>query len=217
MSSLRQHFQRIKEIVDWSWTLALLCLIGYITLGQLAQLYWAMLFLGGVAGSFGLFYEFSCQKLVELDFLDAYELQKANVSATEAQFILRKFSNRNPRITNQHLDFIRAREQVNNTKEKSYTRFQDIVNQQRHRTQQKPSQPSQKTQTPPTKQPPLPSSTQARSIPPTTPKLTRASKARLTLGEYRYISNQNDYEFVRGYLKRNGTWVDGYYRRKRRK
>ncbi|BAZ66294.1 hypothetical protein NIES4106_10440 [Fischerella sp. NIES-4106] len=216
MLSLRQHFQRIKEIVDWSWTLALLCLIGYITLGQLAQLYWAMLFLGGIAGSFGLFYEFSCEKLAELDSLDVYELQKANVSAAAAQVILRKFANRNPIITNQYSDFVQAKEQVNQTIQKSYIRFQDEVNQQRQTTQTKPSQPTQQKQTP-IRQSPPPKSTQHKPTPSITPQLGRASKARLTEVEYRRISNQSDYEFVRGYLKKNGTRVDPYYRRKRRR
>ncbi|TVP59530.1 MAG: hypothetical protein EA343_19685 [Nodularia sp. (in: Bacteria)] len=214
MSSLRQHFQRIKEIVDWSWTLALLCLIGYITLGQLVQLYWAMLFLGGLAGSFGIFYEFSCQKLAELDSLNAYELQKANVSAYSAKIMLREFANRNPRITNQFYDFVQANEQVNNVIEKSHTSFHNKVYEQRQKTQQKPSQPPRKRQTSP-----RPSSPQrVEYLKPTPPKpsqLRRESKLRLNAIEYSRISNQSDYEFVRGYMKKNGTPVKGYYRRKR--
>ncbi|BAY18289.1 hypothetical protein NIES21_41330 [Anabaenopsis circularis NIES-21] len=216
MSSLRQHFQRIKEIVDWSWTLALLCLIGYLTLGQLAQLYWAMLFLGGVAGSFGLFYEFSCEKLAELDSLDTYELQKANASAAAAQVILRKFANRNPTITNYSSDFVRAKEQVNNTIQTSYTKFHEKAYQKRRSTEPKPPKPTQQIQ-PPIRYSPPQSSTSSNPTSPRTPQLSRASKAKLTAKEYRSISNQDDYEFVQGYIKRNGTPVNGYYRRKRRR
>lgn len=206
MTSLRQHFQRIKEIVDWSWTLALLCLVGYITLGQLVQLYWAMLFLGGVAGSFGLFYEFSCQKLVELDAFDTYELQKFQVSATEAQVILRKFSNRNPQIPKQY--FSRVKQQVDKTREKSFGIFQERVNEQRQAVKQRTPQP------PPEKQV---SPQSPRQTPSTSAQVSKATKEKLTLGEYKRISNQTDYEFVQSYRKKNGTSVEGYYRRKRRK
>lgn len=215
MSSLRQHFQHIKEIVDWSWTLALLCGIGYITLGQLAQLYWAMLFLGSIAANFGLFYEFSCEKLAELDSLNTYQLKKAKVSAAAAGVILRKFANRNPITTNQSSDFVRAKEQVNDIRQSSYTKLEERENQQRQTTEPKPPQPTQQKQTS-TRQSPSKSSTPVKPISPrTTKQLSGANKAKLTEAEYRYISNQSDYEPVKGYFKKNGTWVNGYYRRKR--
>ncbi|QLE47431.1 hypothetical protein FD724_04395 [Nostoc sp. C057] len=216
MSSLRQHFQRIKEIVDWSWTLALLCLIGYLTLGQLVQLYWVMLFLGGVAGSFGLFYEFSCEKLAELDSLDTYELQKANASAAAAQVILRKFATRNPTITNYSSNFVRAKEQVDNTIQTSYNKFHEKAYQKRRSTEQKPPKPTQQIQ-PPIRHSSPQGSTPPKPTPPTTKKLSISSKEKLTEAEYRRISNQSDYEPVRGYIRKNGTPVNGYYRRKRRR
>jgi len=120
MSSLRQHFQRIKEIVDWSWTLALTCLVGYITLGQLAQLYWAMVFFGGLAGSFGIFYEFSCEKLAELNSLDDYQLKKADLSAATTQKLLGEFARRNPEVAQQPL-FVQAQEQVTRNRKNYHT------------------------------------------------------------------------------------------------
>jgi hypothetical protein len=152
MSSLRQHFQRIKEIVDWSWTLALLCLFGYISLGQLVQLYWAMVCFGGLAASFGLFYEFSCEKLAELNSLDAYQLQKAYTSAAMAQRLLGEFARRNPEVAQQSL-FVQARRQVSSTREASYTVFQQRVTEQTQPPAQRPPQsPPRPVQPPP--QPP---------------------------------------------------------------
>ncbi|WP_448266200.1 hypothetical protein [Nostoc sp. DSM 114159] len=115
MLSLRQHFQRIKEIVDWSWTLAILCMVGYITLGQLAQLYWAMVVFGGLAGSFGLFYEFSCEKLADLNAIeDTYKLQKVIATSALAQDLLGKFVHRNPEITNQFPGFVLVKPHLRN-------------------------------------------------------------------------------------------------------
>ncbi|MBE9106342.1 hypothetical protein IQ229_15790 [Nostoc cf. edaphicum LEGE 07299] len=83
-------------------TLAILCMVGYITLGQLAQLYWAMVVFGGLAGSFGLFYEFSCEKLADLNAIeDIYKLEKVIATSALAQDLLGKFAHRNPEITNQ--------------------------------------------------------------------------------------------------------------------
>ncbi|MFM6134033.1 MAG: hypothetical protein ACKPCP_07650, partial [Sphaerospermopsis kisseleviana] len=113
MSSLRQHFQHIKEIVDWTWTLAIMCMVGYISLGQLAQLYWAMVFFGGLAASFGLFYDFSCEQLAALNYLeDSYQLQKAIAAAAVAQELLCKFHNRNPEIANRFPQLIQIKNQV---------------------------------------------------------------------------------------------------------
>ncbi|MBD1932769.1 MULTISPECIES: hypothetical protein [Cyanophyceae] len=49
MSSLRQLSQRIKYIRNWSFTLAIICTFGYLTLGQIVQLYWLMVFLVVIA------------------------------------------------------------------------------------------------------------------------------------------------------------------------
>ena len=147
MTSLRQHFEYIKAIVDWSWTLAILVLIGYITLGQLVQLYWAMIFFGGLAASFGAFYNFSCKKLKELNSLDTYELQIAYAKAEAAQRILTKFARRNPEIA-QNPDFIQAKEKVNNIKTKSNEVYKTKNTSQspKRSTSQSPTQPAEKHQ-----------------------------------------------------------------------
>lgn len=222
MSSLRQHFQRIKEIVDWSWTLALLCLFGYISLGQLVQLYWAMVFLGGLAASFGLFYEFSCEKLAELNTLDTYHLQKAYTSAAMAQKLLGEFAKRNPGITQQSI-FVQARRQVSSTREASYTEFQQRVNEQTPPSPQRPPQSSSRSVQPPQQSPNPSRSASTRPVqppqwssPPRQPPPRRATEQRLSPEEYRRISNRSDYVFVNGYSKRNGTWVNSHYRRRPR-
>jgi hypothetical protein len=235
MSSLRQHFQRIKEIVDWSWTLALLCLFGYISLGQLVQLYWAMVFFGGLAASFGLFYEFSCEKLAELNSLDAYQLQKTYTSAAMAQRLLGEFARRNHDVAQQSL-FVQARRQVSSTREASYTVFQQRVTEQTQPPPQPPNPstspsttPVQRPSSPPQPPPrpvqppqwsspsPPPRPIQTRQTPPRQPPLRRATEQRLSPEDYRRISNQGDYVFVNGYRKRNGTWVNSYYRRRPRR
>ena len=250
MSSLRQHFQRIKEIVDWSWTLALLCLFGYISLGQLVQLYWAMVVFGGLAGSFGLFYEFSCEKLAELNSLDAYQLQKADFSAAMTQKLLGEFARRNPEVAQQSI-FVEAQGQVTSNRQNYYTVFQQRVSEQ---TQPPPQRPPQSSPRPvqPSPQPPNPSKSryttpvQRPSPPPQPPPRPvqprqgsspsprgkpvqtrptsakkrsprKATKPKLSLAEYEMISNRSDYERVQGHTKNNGTWVDPYYRRKRRR
>ena len=48
MSSLRQLSQHIKYLRNYSFTLALICTICYLTLGQIVQLYWLMVFLTGI-------------------------------------------------------------------------------------------------------------------------------------------------------------------------
>ncbi len=120
MSSLHQHFQQIKEIVDWSWTLAIICMVGYITLGQLAKLYWAMVFFGGLAASFGLFYDFSCKQLeilnVQLKVSNyteyKYKLQKAIDELDLVQDIFRKFDHRNPEVASRFPEFVQLRNYV---------------------------------------------------------------------------------------------------------
>jgi hypothetical protein len=120
MSSLRQHFQRIKEIVDWSWTLAIMCMIGYITLGQLAQLYWAMVFFGGLSASFCLFYDFSCEQLEMLNIQlkrsnyteYKYKLQKAIDELDLVQDVFRKFDYRNPEVASLFPEFVQLRNYV---------------------------------------------------------------------------------------------------------
>ncbi|MBD1932770.1 MULTISPECIES: hypothetical protein [Cyanophyceae] len=220
MSSLRQHFQGIKEIVDWSWTLAILCMVGYITLGQLVQLYWAMVFLGGLAASFGLFYNFSCEKLEELDSLDAFELQKAYNSAAIAQDMLTKFANRNPEIAHQTL-FVQARKQVTNIRARSNHVFRLRVNEQRQRQsshqQPAPSPPPSPVQSPKQQSSTYKPPNQSRQSPSSQTPLTRATAQRLTPVEYKIISNPSDYVFVKRYRKKNGKWVDSHYRRKPRR
>ena len=245
MSSIYLHFQRIKEIVDWSWTLALLCLFGYLTLGQIVQLYYAMVFLGGVAASFGLFYDFSCQKLVELDSLSPFELQKASASAVQAEVLLNKFAQRNPAVVNGSSKFAQVRQEVNNFKSGTYNKFQDIAKRQSASRHSAPS-PSQPKSSPSkqTHRPAEPPSSSASSRQKTTgqgipqpprkpitrqqaayrmpsyrpvpkPSLRVAREDNLSESQYRAISNPGDYDLVSGYLKKNGTWVNAYYRRKR--
>lgn len=239
MLSLRQHFQRIKEIVDWSWTLAILCMVGYITLGQLVQLYWAMVVFGGLAGSFGLFYEFSCEKLADLNTIeDTYKLQKVIATSALAQDLLGKFVHRNPEITNQFPAFHQLRYQVSNIRATSAAKFKQRVNQRTKTPSQTSSQPpSQKAAqptppyAPPKKeaQPPLKKATQpqpqkpVQPTPPYTPPkreaqppLKKATQRKITLEEYGRILNQSDYEYVKAH-PRNGHWVRGYYRRKRKR
>ncbi|MEH1997214.1 MAG: hypothetical protein V7L00_00265 [Nostoc sp.] len=236
MFSLRQHFQRIKEIVDWSWTLAILCMVGYITLGQLAQLYWAMVVFGGLAGSFGLFYEFSCEKLADLNAIeDTYKLQKVIATSALAQDLLGKFVRRNPEITNQFAAFDQLRYQVSNIRASSAAKFKQRVNQQTKTPSQSSSQPPYQKPvqptppyTPPKKegQPPVKNATQppyqkpVQPTPPYTPPkreaqppLKKATQPKITLEEYKKILNQSDYVYVKPY-PRNGHWVTGHYRRK---
>jgi hypothetical protein len=49
------------------------------------------------------------------------------------------------------------------------------------------------------------------------PSLRVAKEGRLSEAQYKAISNPGDYELVSGYAKKNGTWVNAYYRRKRRR
>jgi hypothetical protein len=207
MSSLRQHFQHIKEIVDWTWTLAIMCMVGYISLGQLAQLYWAMVFFGGLAASFGLFYDFSCEQLAALDYLeDSYQLQKAIAASAFAQDLLHKFHKRNPEIANRFPQFIQVKNQVSQIRATSSNKFKQQVNRQ--------------TQTPPRSsyQAPTKKPVQPTSSPPTTPSqphhpFKKANEKTITPEEYRKISNKSDYVYVNSYL-RNGHPVSGHYRRK---
>ena len=60
-------------------------MVGYISLGQLAQLYWAMVFFGGLAASFGLFYDFSCKQLQMLNIQ-----LKRSTNYTEYKYKLQK-------------------------------------------------------------------------------------------------------------------------------
>ncbi|WP_375478684.1 hypothetical protein [uncultured Nostoc sp.] len=236
MLSLRQHFQRIKEIVDWSWTLAILCMVGYITLGQLAQLYWAMVVFGGLAGSFGLFYEFSCEKLAHLNAIeDTYKLQKVIATSALAQDLLGKFVHRNPEITNQFPVFHQLRYQVSNIRATSAAKFKQRVNQQTKTPSQSSSQPPSQKPVQPT--PPYASKGEAQSplrnssqksvqriplYPPLQKKppkpLRKATKQRITLKEYETISNTSDYVYI-GPYERNGKLVNlnGHYRRKPRR
>jgi outer membrane biosynthesis protein TonB len=237
MSSLRQHFQRIKEIVDWSWTLALTCLFGYITLGQLAQLYWAMVFFGGLAASFGLFYEFSCDKLAELNFLDDNQLQKAEISADKTQKLLREFARRNPEVAQQSL-FVQAQGGVTSNRQNYYTVFQQRVTEQIQRPPQRPPQssprpvqpspqppnPSKSRHTTPIQHPSPPPQPEPRPVQPpqrsspSPPVKTRptSAKKRSSRKAAKPKPSQKGSEWVTGH-PRNGTWVKSYRRRKRRK
>ena len=192
-----------------------------------------MVFLGGVAASFGLFYDFSCQKLVELDSLSPFELQKANASAVQAEVLLNKFA--------------QVRQEVNNFKSGTYNKFQDIAKRQSASRHSAPS-PSQPKSSPSkqTHRPAEPPSSSASSRQKTTgqgipqpprkpvtrqqaayrmpsyrpvpkPSLRVAREENLSESQYRAISNPGDYDLVSGYLKKNGTWVNAYYRRKRRR
>lgn len=236
MSSLRQHFKRIKEIVDWSWTLAILCMAGYITLGQLVQLYWAMVFFGGLAASFGLFYDFSCEQLAELNATeDTYKLQKAFATSAFAEDLLRGFANRNPEVTNQFPKFIQLRNQVSNIKATSDTRIKQKINRPTqtpfNRSSQPPSrkaaqpttsfsEPAEQSQ-PPQKnsfQPPYQKPTQPTT--PSSPLLKKpqsaeniATQRKISLDKYKIILNKSDYTYVKPHL-RKGHWVKGHYRRK---
>lgn len=205
MSTLRQHFQQIKSIVDWSWTLAIFCMVGYITLGQLVQLYYAMIFLGGLAASFGLFYNFSCQKLAEIEALeDAYNLQKAINTSAAAYNLLRNFANRNPEIVNQFPQFLQTGQQVRNINVASHAKFQRTTNEQTQAFQNRTPQPgfqNRATQ-------PSPSNRRStRSAP------QRTIKQKLTPEEYRWISNKSDYVYVKAHF-RNGSPVRAHYRRR---
>ncbi|RCJ24120.1 hypothetical protein A6S26_18990 [Nostoc sp. ATCC 43529] len=237
MLSLRQHFQRIKEIVDWSWTLAILCMVGYITLGQLAQLYWAMVVFGGIAGSFGLFYEFSCEKLADLNAIeDTYKLQKVIATSALAQDLLGKFAHRNPEIRNQFPTFDQVRYKVSNIRATSAAKFKQRVNQQTNTPSQSSTQPPYQKPVQPTS--PYPSQEEAQtplrnsSQPPSQKSvqpirlyqplqkkppepLRRATKQKITPKEYEKISNTSDYVYI-GPYKRNGKLVNknGHYRRK---
>jgi hypothetical protein len=238
MSSLRQHFQRIKEIVDWSWTLALTCLFGYITLGQLAQLYWAMVFFGGLAASFGLFYEFSCEKLAELNFLDDDQLKKADISADRTQKLLREFARRNPEVAQQSF-FVQAQEGVTSNRQNYYTVFQQRVTEQTQRPPQRPPQSSSRP-VQPSPQPPNPSKYRYNTTPiqhpspppqpaprpvqppqrsspspPARPVQTRptSAKKRSSRKATKQKPSQEGSIWVKGHF-RDGKWVNSYWRRK---
>lgn len=44
-----------------------------------------------------------------------------------------------------------------------------------------------------------------------------ATKSKISVEEWKQISNQSEYVYVKGHYKQNGTWVDEYYRRPPRK
>jgi myosin heavy subunit len=44
-----------------------------------------------------------------------------------------------------------------------------------------------------------------------------ATQRKISVQKWEQISNQSDYEYVNGYLRQNGTWVNAYYRRPRRR
>lgn len=232
MSSLRQHFQHIKEIVDWTWTLAIMCMVGYISLGQLAQLYWAMVFFGGLSASFGLFYDFSCEQLAALNYIeDSYQLQKAIAASAFTQDLLWKFHNRNPEIANRFPQFIQIKNQVSQIRTTSANKFKQQVYRQTQTPPKNSYQPPKTQPSPTRREPQNPQNNsfnsssskpvQSTSSRPTTlrqpqPSLKKANKKKITLEEYRGISNKSDYEYVKSH-SRNGYPVKGYYRHKRRK
>jgi hypothetical protein len=229
MSSLRQHFQHIKEIVDWTWTLAIMCLVGYISLGQLAQLYWAMVFFGGLAASFGLFYDFSCEQLAALNYLDdSYQIQKAIAASAVAQDLLWKFHNRNPEIANRFPQFIQIKNQVSQIRTTSANKFKQQVNRQTQTPPKNSYQPPKTQPSPTRREPQNPqnnsfNTSASKPVQPTSsrptrpnqpqPCLKKTNKKRITLEEYREISNKSDYVYVKSYW-RNGHPVSGHYRRR---
>lgn len=232
MSSLRQHFQHIKEIVDWTWTLAIMCMVGYISLGQLAQLYWAMVFFGGLAASFGLFYDFSCEQLAALNYLeDSYQLQKAIAASAVAQELLWKFHNRNPEIANRFPQFIQIKNQVIQIRATSANKFKQQVHRQTQTPPKNSYQPTKTQPSPTRREPQHPQNksfnlssykpVQPTSSKPTTPRqpqpsLKKANKKKITSEEYREISNKSDYVYITPHT-RNGRPVTGHYRRKPKK
>jgi hypothetical protein len=224
MSSLRQHFQHIKEIVDWTWTLAIMCLVGYISLGQLAQLYWAMVFFGGLAASFGLFYDFSCEQLAALNYIeDSYQLQKATADAAIAQDLLRKFHNRNPEIANRFPQFIQIKNQVsqirttsaNKSKQQVYRQTQTPPRNSSQSSSQKPIQPIKLYRLPKTE-------TQYQSQNPVQPMRSSSPPKRQSQIDHRnpevatrfpeFVQLRN-YVYVKPHV-RNNVLVKGYYRKK---
>ena len=239
MSSLRQHFQRIKEIVDWSWTLALTCLVGYITVGQLAQLYWAMVLFGGLAGSFGIFYKFSCHKLAELNSLDDDQLIKAELSADRTQKLLREFARRNPEVAQQPI-FVEIQGQVTHNRQNYNTVFQQRETEQRQPPPQRPPQssprPVQPSPQPPTSSkspyttpvqrpspPPQPSPRpvqppqRSSPSPPPRPVQTRPTSAKQPSSRKGTKRNKSGPVSVDGHYKKNGRWVPPHTRRKPRR
>lgn len=105
MTTLKQHFFHIKRMTDWSWTIALLCLVGYLSFGQIAQIYFAMIFFGGLAGSFSVFYKISCQKIEELDSFNLEELEKSYESVKKAEKILKSYVGRNKKLSQSEIVF----------------------------------------------------------------------------------------------------------------
>ena len=217
MSSLRQHFQHIKEIVDWTWTLAIMCMVGYISLGQLAKLYWAMVFFGGLAASFGLFYDFSCEQLAALNYIeDSYQLQKATADAAIAQDLLRKFHNRNPEIANRFPQFIQIKNQVSQIRTTSANKFKQQVYRQTQTppinssqsSSQKPIQPIKLYRSPKTE-------TQYQSQNPVQPMRSSSPPKRQSQKPQKR-TNTGKTVFVKPHM-RNGSWVKGYSRKKPRK
>lgn len=104
MTTLKQHFLGIKRVTDWSWTIALLCLVGYLSFGQVAQLYFVMIFFGGVAGSFSVFYKISCEKIKEIDSLNLDELEKALESSYQAVNIVDSYLKRNQYLAKSNIN-----------------------------------------------------------------------------------------------------------------
>ncbi len=222
MSSLRQHFQHIKEIVDWTWTLAIMCMVGYISLGQLAQLYWAMVFFGGLAASFGLFYDFSCEQLAALNYLeDSYQLQKAIAASAVAQELLWKFHNRNPEIANRFPQFIQIKNQVIQIRATSANKFKQQVHRQTQTPPRNSSQssfqqpikpyPSPKTETQYHSQNSSPSSSQNPVQP-----IRSSSAPKRQSQKPRKRTNTGKTVYVKPHM-RNGSWVKGHSRKKPRK
>jgi hypothetical protein len=159
-----------------------------------------------------------CEQLVELDSIDTSELQKAYASAAIAQDMLAKFATRNPDIAHKPL-FVHARQQVTNIRVKSEDVFRLRVNEQQTQSSQQQQAPSppRPVQSPQQHSSTYRPQTQSRQSPSSQTPLIRATAKRLTPKEYKKIINRNDYVFVNGYRKKNGTWVDSHYRHKPRK
>ena len=195
-----------------------------------------MVFFGGLAASFGLFYDFSCEKLAELNTIeDTYQLQKAIAASTVAQDLLRGFANRNPEIANQFPQVAQLRNQVSNIRAASAARIKQRANRQTQTPPKSSSQPpfqkpvASTPPSPPLKrepQPPPRSSYQPppqRPVAPTPPSplpksepqpaFKRATQRKITPEKYKRILNQSDYVYVKGHL-RNGHWVNEHFRRK---
>jgi len=195
MPEIKEYYKTLKDVANWSWTLTVLCLIGYLSLGQLFQLWMMMIFFGGLAASFRGFYSYSYTKaeLLKAEFERAgnskdeiRQLELKLMKIDIAKDIINKYLKSNPDVNPNSYLLVESVNEI----ERSYTEARSEV------WRKKQVAVSEKRG-------------HIKNI-------ENSSKNSLTEEEYRKISNKSDYTYVKPYRRKDGTEVRGHWRKRKR-